>query len=439
MKNLFLSAGIIAASAFALASCSQELAPATPDQGKPVTYTLNVATPETKTTVDNSWNVAWAEGDAITAVVNSTAATFNYANGNSFTTTGAISLGESNNWYLLYPSSKYFTSVDSEGYATGATGNKGYFNIPKESNTQSTIGNKSHLGGQLLYGVGTSTGSEQASVQMNHLVSVIRVKVTNNTSDAIDIAKVNVANDADARMSGTFYVNFTNGTTESSGASFTDPYAELSVSNGTIAKGSTGELYVPVCPFSLTSGDKVTVTLTLRDGATATYEAAVSSDIEFTAGHIKTRSITVKDGDIVVPSPYASNVTWNVPQDGKSYSEKATVNGEKDVDLLKIGSSKAAGKATIAFPKGTSSISFYAVAWNNKGNVTLQIKNGTTVITSFTVKPNTGFKSNSPYTLTVTESDLYTYTLDTPLSEETTVTLTTAATGRVGIFAIKCK
>lgn len=302
MKNLFLSAGIIAASAFALASCSQELAPATPDQGKPVTYTLNVATPETKTTVDNSWNVAWAEGDAITAVVNSTAATFNYANGNSFTTTGAISLGESNNWYLLYPSSKYFTSVNSDGYAFGTT-SKSYFNIPNKTNTQSTIGDKSHLGGQLLYGVGTSTGSEQASVQMNHLVSVIRVKVTNNTSDAIDIAKVNVANDADARMSGTFYVNFTDGTTEGSvdekGAEYSYPYAELSVSNGTIAKGSTGELYVPVNPFSLTSGDKVTIVLTLRDGAVATYEAAVSSNVEFTAGHIKTRSITVKDSDIV--------------------------------------------------------------------------------------------------------------------------------------------
>lgn len=298
MKNLFLSAGIIAASAFALASCSQELAPATPDQGKPVTYTLNVATPETKTTVGDDWTVAWASGDAITAVVNSTAATFNYSSGNAFTTTDDLTLGESNNWYLLYPSSNYFKSVNSDGYAFGTT-SKSYFNIPNKTNTQSTIDDKSHLGGQLLYGVGTSTGSEQASVQMNHLVSVIRVKVTNNTSDAIDIAKVKVENDADALMSGTFYLKFTDGTTESSGASYTYPYAELSVSNGTIAKGSTGELYVPVHPFSLASGDKVTATLTFSDNSTATFEKAVSSAVDFTAGHIKTRKITVKDSDIV--------------------------------------------------------------------------------------------------------------------------------------------
>lgn len=297
MKNLFLSAGIIAASAFALASCSQELAPATPDQGKPVTYTLNVATPETKTTVGDDWTVAWASGDAITAVVNSTAATFNYSSGNAFTTTDDLTLGESNNWYLLYPSSNKFVSVNG-GYAYGTTSNY-WFNIPSQTNTQSAVGSKSHLGGQPLYGVGTSTGTGAATVQMNHLVSVIRINVTNSSSVAINVTKVKVANDADALMSGTYWMNFTDGTTESSGETYTHPYSELSVSNGTIAKNGSGDFYVPVHPFSLASGDKVTVTLTFSDNSTATFEKAVSSAVDFTAGHIKTRKITVKDSDIV--------------------------------------------------------------------------------------------------------------------------------------------
>lgn len=297
MKNLFLSAGIIAASAFALASCSQELAPATPDQGKPVTYTLNVATPETKTTVGDDWTVAWASGDAITAVVNSTAATFNYSSGNAFTTTDDLTLGESNNWYLLYPSSNKFVSVNG-GYAYGTTSNY-WFNIPSQTNTQSAVGSKSHLGGQPLYGVGTSTGTGAATVQMNHLVSVIRINVTNSSSAAINVTKVKVANDADALMSGTYWMNFTDGTTESSGETYTHPYSELSVSNGTIAKNGSGDFYVPVHPFSLASGKKVTVTLTFSDNSTATFEKAVSSAVDFTAGHIKTRKITVKDSDIV--------------------------------------------------------------------------------------------------------------------------------------------
>lgn len=297
MKNLFLSAGIIAASAFALASCSQDLTPAAPEQEKPVTYTLNVSAPETKTTVGDDWTVAWASGDAITAVVNSTAATFNYSSGNAFTTTDDLTLGESNNWYLLYPSSNKFVSVN-EGYAYSTSSNY-YFNIPNKTNTQSAVGSKSHLGGQPLYGVGTSTGTGAATVQMNHLASVIRINVTNSSSAAINVTKVKVANDANALMSGTYWMNFTDGTTESSGETYTHPYSELSVSNGTIAKNGSGDFYVPVHPFSLASGDKVTVTLTFSDNSTATFEKAVSSAVNFTAGHIKTRKITVKDSDIV--------------------------------------------------------------------------------------------------------------------------------------------
>lgn len=329
MKNLFLSAGIIAASALALVSCSQELAPATPDQGKPVTYTLNVATPETetetKTTVDDSWNVAWASGDKISAVVNSTAATFSYESGNSFTTTDELTLGSSNNWYLLYPSTNFFKSVSSEGYAANSSGANTYFDIPSKTNTQISVGSKSHLGGQPLYGVGTSTGSGAASVQMNHLVSVLRIQVTNSTSAAINVAKVKVENNADARMSGTYYMNFTNGSSESSGATYTHPNAELSVSNGSIAKNGTGEFYVPVHPFSLDSGDKVTVTLTLSDNSTATFEKAVSDAVDFTAGHIKTRKITVKDSDIVagekfVEFSYSNFAGQGVPGTGGEVS-----------------------------------------------------------------------------------------------------------------------
>lgn len=315
MKNLFLSAGIVAASAFALASCSQELTPAAPEQEKPVTYTLNVSAPETKTTVGDDWTVAWASGDAITAFVNGngTTATFNYSSGNAFTTTDDLTLGESNNWYLLYPSSNKFVSVNG-GYAYGTTSNY-WFNIPSKTNTQSSVGSKSHLGGQPLYGVGTSTGSGAATVQMNHLVSVIRINVTNSSSAAINVTKVKVANDADALMSGTYWINFTDGTTESSGDTYTHPYSELSVSNGTIAKNGSGDFYVPVHPFSLDSGKKVTVTLTFSDNSTATFEKAVSSAVEFTAGHIKTRKITVKDSDIVAGeqfvefTPDGSNTT----------------------------------------------------------------------------------------------------------------------------------
>lgn len=142
-------------------------------------------------------------------------------------------------------------------------------------------------------------------------------------------------------------------------------------------------------------------------------------------------------GGDIKDETFASNVKWTLGN--KAFTEKSTVNGVGDVQVLKLGNSSTAGTATIVLPKGTKSFSFYGVSWKNKP-ATLSVKVGETEIYSQPLAANAGATNKEPYTLTVSASDHYTKTLDTPLAEETTITVTTSGSNtRVILFGIKAE
>jgi hypothetical protein len=135
-------------------------------------------------------------------------------------------------------------------------------------------------------------------------------------------------------------------------------------------------------------------------------------------------------------APFTSNVTWTVNSNNKSYSEKATVNGQSNISVLKLGTSSVVGSATYKIPAGTKKIGFYGVAWNGKVGK-LKVTNGTTELYNGSLKSNTGAANNTPYTMTVSEDDYYEIVLDSAVTEETTIkveTLTSAT--RVVLFGI---
>lgn len=134
---------------------------------------------------------------------------------------------------------------------------------------------------------------------------------------------------------------------------------------------------------------------------------------------------------------YDSNVTWTLGTN--AYSEKAHVNGVENVPVLKLGKSKATGDATIAIPAGKSKLSFYGLAWNtNVVSVSIQIGE---VEKTIELTSNEGFKSSSPYTVTVADTDKYTVDFGTTLAEETVLTIKTVKTGdtRGMFFGIKAE
>ena len=133
---------------------------------------------------------------------------------------------------------------------------------------------------------------------------------------------------------------------------------------------------------------------------------------------------------------YASNVKYTLG--ANAYDDGvATVNGTENVATIKLGSSKNIGTATVTLPKGTTSVSFYAVAWNGK-TATLQFSIGGTVIGTQAVVGNAGATGSAPYTLTVADTDKYSLTM-AALEADTEVTVTTVETVRVILFGIQAK
>lgn len=137
---------------------------------------------------------------------------------------------------------------------------------------------------------------------------------------------------------------------------------------------------------------------------------------------------------------FASNVKWTLGEnayDGTSPDktrQTATINGVKVVTILKLGTSKNPGKATLTIPANTSKLSFYAVAWKGK-TATLVASSAGTEVGTQAVAGNVGATGNPEYTISVSDSDHYTMSLS-PQASESNIEITTKENVRVILFGI---
>ena len=135
---------------------------------------------------------------------------------------------------------------------------------------------------------------------------------------------------------------------------------------------------------------------------------------------------------------FDTNVTYAL---GTSCYDDGVINvtlGEstyENVFSLKFGTGKKYGDATITLPAGTKKVTYYAVAW--KGNpATLKFSVGENVIGTQDVAANDGATSNSPYTITVTDSDKYEMAFETALAADTAVKVETCEGTNSGFRAL---
>ncbi len=105
------------------------------------------------------------------------------------------------------------------------------------------------------------------------------------------------------------------------------------------------------------------------------------------------------------------NISWDLGE--KAYDETSgtnaqfgTVNGVEVSNMLKLGTGKLTGDATLHVPAGTKKLGFYCVAWKGKKAQVKFSINGTEIVT---IEPaaNAGATGNPPYTITVSGSDYY--------------------------------
>ena len=187
------------------------------------------------------------------------------------------------------------------------------------------------------------------------------------------------------------------------------------------------------------SGDGTgTVTVSFAENTTdkdVTVKLTVSTTAEV-ATKSYTVTLTHKGVSAAGTEDFSSSVEWTLGTN--AYSEKATINGVGDVPVLKIGTSKKAGDATLKIPAGTTKVSFYGVAWKGK-TATIKASVGETQVATQALTANVGATSNSPYKLTVEDTDKYTITLPAKLETDTDVTVTTTTNARALLFAIRAE
>ena len=102
-------------------------------------------------------------------------------------------------------------------------------------------------------------------------------------------------------------------------------------------------------------------------------------------------------GDKPGEGEFSSNVSWTLVD--AAYSDEATINGTKGVSVLKLGTGKKVGSATIVIPAGTKKISFYGLAWKGKTASVAAELGGTAIGNPIELTANPGCTSTSPYTI----------------------------------------
>ncbi len=219
--------------------------------------------------------------------------------------------------------------------------------------------------------------------------------------------------------------------------------ATFSISSNVAWTVTSGNAAYTVSPAS-GSGD---ATVTVNFAANTSDADVTVSLIVSTTAEVATKSHTVTlthKGKISSSVDYSSNVTWKLGDNaydktsGGTNAQTGTVNDVKVDNMLKLGTSSKAGKATLTLPAGTKKLSFYAVAWKGT-SATIVATVDSKEIKTWDVAGNTGATGSPKYTMTVADSDKYSYSFDTALAADTEVEITTSKAARVILFAINAE
>lgn len=257
-------------------------------------FKISASLPETKTIFDPAdKSVAWETNDALTVFVNSNEV-YKFtksAEGNDFEATGVKLQDGVNTFFAIYPYSE-----ELKGVSNGET--KNFIPIPVKHNVaqvQSVSGNTDHIKG-VMYGTGESTDGASPVIQMHQLTSLFKILVNNPGQSPIHVQSIEFSTDApDAVLSGTFYVS-DNGEIRGSGDQYVASSTILTVTDGTVDAGATGEFWLATTPFTVPEGSKVIVTILADEGEVTVERTAPAGGWNFEAGTVNTMKDVVYEG-----------------------------------------------------------------------------------------------------------------------------------------------
>lgn len=291
MKRLInLSLAALACS-LVFTNCAKEIESLVPETPKAGEFEI-IASADTKTTNDGL-NTKWAANDGIN-LFHAEAGTSTYTDDGEFSiaaadletgkfkgTLGAdLSADKSYDWYAFYPYSSYIT--------TPANTNAGYTVLGCYSNsaqTQTGVGNMSHLAGSNypLYGKATGvSASDVPSITMTPAFSVVEIAVKNSTGAALSVSSIEFTAPED--IIGQYYISFSgdNASYTERGSSSVSATAKLTVTEASIATGATAKFYLAVKPFTAASGSELSISVNGYE-----KKLTLTKDVTFSEGKIK--------------------------------------------------------------------------------------------------------------------------------------------------------
>ena len=303
--------------ALALTNCQRELIEDIAPASEP-NFEL-FAQPVSTKTVNDGLKTKWAAEDAIN-VFHAEAGSTTYVSDGKFTIKDADAgnfsgivqslTGDGHDWYAFYP------------YTEGMTGslNDGWILVGGDAanpQVQNGNGSTAHLSGKACPLCGAAKGVASGtvpSIEMNHLTSVVKVTVTNNSGEEQTIKSVSFTGTEE--IAGWFKADLTKSPAGYANGDNVSRTASLSVNDGNIAAGASADFYIVIKPFTAPAQKELKI-------AVNGYEKikTFDSDVTFAAGHIKRLNFDL-DKKVTYPDQLFA---WYYQNDPFQKLEKATV------------------------------------------------------------------------------------------------------------------
>ena len=408
MKKLSLFLGMALAASLSLTNCTEKIegpiAPSTP-AGIPFEISADIST---KTTNDGL-ATKWATGDAIN-LFHAEAGKTDYVSDNDFTLdatrvgvfTGNLSSpldpSKSYDWYAIYPYNKALTTPANNATTAKWCYVGGRSDTPAVQNGNNST---SHLVERYapLWGKAANVPSnEKPSMIMQHLASVVKVKVTNTTEKPLTVNSV--AFTSTEPIVGQFYIDVTGTAVEYTTATglYNSSTASLTVNGAApLANGESAVYYIPIKPHTAAKDKVLKISV---NGCKKSF--ALTKDVTFAAGSIKTLAFNYVD---YVTIPWAEDFSGDLSlytlvsggSDTKTYEDNLAGGTAPELLISKQGGSFSAkvkadaGNYVLTF---TSNHADYLTVLSSDKNVTVTKESDTEYL--FTVP-----EGGSTFTLTI--------------------------------------
>lgn len=321
MKKFLISMSLMFG-ALTLTSCAKDAAEETiiPNDGKGFSFVAEID--NTRATVDGM-KTTWEAGDQVgfggvfedTTYPTCRLYGFDYADGKFSNEKSTFTAA--NQFYAVWPttleSGKYvevYTTASTDetkpAHRTAQYYNVGYSKTGVVQNGASAA----HIPAVApMYWMSEGAIAPEAlAVKFHHTTALMKFTVKNGEDAAIKVASLRFGVPTDTNISGTYYINLSNGELTPSGAAYAHNYAVVDVENAPeIAKGETFDVYMAVAPFALQANDAISILVTTADGATCTVAENVAKALTFAAGTLNTKTVEFKKDAVVAEE-------WTVDQ-----------------------------------------------------------------------------------------------------------------------------